>query len=120
MFGEDRHRYAGPGDIQALAGTCPITIESSKKRSVQFRLACNREFRYTAQQLAATSVRNPIGPLPITVRLWREGIRSTVRCVAWPIAGWSFFGPSGSGMTVMMKPVTYGMYNGTAVNLAAY
>ncbi len=56
MFGTHRSRYSRPADIQALAGTCPITIQSGKKKAVKFRRACNHEFRHTAQCFALTSV----------------------------------------------------------------
>ncbi len=56
MFGEDRDRFPSPQDIQALAGTCPVTKQSGKSRRIQFRRACNHRFRDTAQQLAVSSV----------------------------------------------------------------
>lgn len=57
MFGDHRDRYPMPGSVQALAGTCPVTIHSGKSKSIRFRKACNRDFRRTAQQLAIFSVR---------------------------------------------------------------
>jgi transposase len=56
MFGTHRSRYARPADIQALAGTCPITVQSGKKKVVRFRRGCNYQFRHTAHSLAVTSV----------------------------------------------------------------
>jgi hypothetical protein len=56
MFGEDRARFPSPQDIRALAGTCPVTKQSGKRRHVQFRRACNHAFRETAQQYAVASV----------------------------------------------------------------
>jgi hypothetical protein len=56
MFGDHRNRFPSPVAIQTLAGTCPITIQSGKKRVVKFRRACNREFRQTAQLFAIASV----------------------------------------------------------------
>lgn len=52
MFGDHRQRFPTPAAIQALAGTCPVTIQSGKKRLVKFRRACNHEYRHTAQLLA--------------------------------------------------------------------
>lgn len=57
MFGEDRDRFPAPQDIRALAGTCPVTKQSGKKRRVLFRRACNRDYRHTAQQFAVASVK---------------------------------------------------------------
>ncbi len=56
MFGEDRARFPSPQDMRALAGTCPVTKQSGKRRRSQFRRACNRSFRETAQQFAIASV----------------------------------------------------------------
>jgi transposase len=57
MFGDHRERYPTPQTIRALAGTCPVTIESGHKRRVRFRRGCNRDDRQTAQQFAKASVR---------------------------------------------------------------
>ena len=56
MFGDHRDRFPAPSAIQTLAGTCPITIQSGKKKAIKFRRACNHEFRHTAQCFAVTSV----------------------------------------------------------------
>lgn len=57
-FGEDRERFPSPAAVQALAGTCPVTIQSGKSRSVRFRRACDREFRHIAQLHARASLRS--------------------------------------------------------------
>lgn len=54
-FGEDRERFPTSALIQALAGTCPVTSESGKHRSIRFRRACDKDFRYFAQQFAMAS-----------------------------------------------------------------
>jgi transposase len=54
-FGDDRKRFPTPGSVQALAGTCPVTDESGKRRRIKFRRACDREFRNIAQQWALCS-----------------------------------------------------------------
>lgn len=56
MFGDHRDRLPSPALIQALAGTCPVTVRSGKAYSVRFRRACNHTYRNTAQQFAKTSV----------------------------------------------------------------
>jgi transposase len=54
-FGDDRQRFPSPASVQALAGTCPVTDWSGKRRVVKFRRACDREFRDIAQKWAITS-----------------------------------------------------------------
>lgn len=49
-FGDDRERFPTPGSVQALAGTCPVTEKSGKRKVVKFRKACDREFRYIVIQ----------------------------------------------------------------------
>lgn len=56
-FGDHRERFPAPADVQALAGTCPVTIRSGKKKIIKFRRACDRDFRRIAQQFAVASVR---------------------------------------------------------------
>jgi transposase len=55
-FGECRSRFPLAADVQALAGTCPVTISSGKKKKIVFRKACDRDFRRIAQQFAMASV----------------------------------------------------------------
>lgn len=55
MFGDHRDRFPCPGAIQSLAGTCPVTDQSGKRRRVYFRKACNRDHRNTVQQFAKSS-----------------------------------------------------------------
>lgn len=57
MFGDHRERFPTVAAIQTLAGACPVTVQSGKKKQVYFRRACNHEYRHTAQQFAITSVR---------------------------------------------------------------
>jgi transposase len=54
-FGDDRQRFPAPASVQALAGTCPVTDWSGKRRVVKFRRACDREFRDMAQKWAIAS-----------------------------------------------------------------
>lgn len=57
MFGDHRDRLPTAAMIQALAGTCPVTVKSGKRHFVRFRRACNRTFRQTAQQYARASAK---------------------------------------------------------------
>jgi transposase len=56
LFGDQRSLFPAPAAVQALAGTCPITIQSGKKKTVLFRRGCNHEFRHTAHLLAVASI----------------------------------------------------------------
>ena len=55
-FGDDRERFPEASSVQALAGTCPVTDASGKRRVVKFRRACDKEFRNIAQQWARSSL----------------------------------------------------------------
>jgi hypothetical protein len=55
-FGDDRARFPTPASVQALAGTCPVTDASGKKRVIKFRKACDREFRTIVQQWAMAAL----------------------------------------------------------------
>ncbi|HIC92727.1 MAG TPA: IS110 family transposase [Anaerolineae bacterium] len=55
-FGDHRDRFPQAADVQALAGTCPVTERSGKKKIVKFRKGCDKEFRRIAQQFAQASV----------------------------------------------------------------
>jgi transposase len=55
-FGDDRERFPLPSSLQALAGTCPVTDASGKRRVVKFRRSCDLEFRQIAQQWARASL----------------------------------------------------------------
>jgi hypothetical protein len=54
-FGDDRQRFPFSGCVQALAGTCPVTDSSGKRRVIKFRRACDKQFRHIAQQFAIAS-----------------------------------------------------------------
>jgi transposase len=59
-FGDDRQRFPAPGSLQALAGTCPVTIQSGRRKSIRFRKSCDREFRHIAQQWAIHSLKKSV------------------------------------------------------------
>lgn len=56
VFGDRRERYPSPEIVQALAGTCPVTEQSGKKRVVRFRRSCNHDNRWILQQFARCSI----------------------------------------------------------------
>jgi transposase len=57
-FGDDRKRFPSPAGLQALAGTCPVTDKSGKRRTIKFRHACDHLFRNLVQQWARASLRD--------------------------------------------------------------
>jgi hypothetical protein len=59
-FGDHRERFPNAAIPQALAGTCPYTKWSGKKRAVLFRTACDRDFRRITQQFAIESVKQSV------------------------------------------------------------
>ena len=56
-FGDDRRRFPKRSMVQALAGTCPVTESSGKRRRVRFRRACDHDFRHIVHQWARASIR---------------------------------------------------------------
>jgi transposase len=54
-FGDDRQRFPSASSVQALAGTCPVTDSSGKRRVIKFRRACDKQFRHIMQQFARAS-----------------------------------------------------------------
>jgi len=67
-LGDDRERFPTAACLQALAGTCPVTVASGKRRVVKFRQACDKEFRDTAQQWARCSLRKSVW----AVAFWQQ------------------------------------------------
>jgi hypothetical protein len=59
-FGDDRGRFPTAASVQALAGTCPVTDQSGKRRLVKFRKACDRDFRWIVQQWAFNSLNTSV------------------------------------------------------------
>ena len=69
-FGDDRGRFPTAASVQALAGTCPVTDQSGKRRIVKFRKGCDREFRWIVQQWAMNSLKTSV---------WANGYWQQVR-----------------------------------------
>ncbi len=55
-FGADRDRFPVPASLQALAGTCPVTDASGKRKIIKFRRGCDRQFRHIVQQWSRCSL----------------------------------------------------------------
>lgn len=60
-IGDCRDKFHSAIGLQALAGTCPVTRQSSKQRFVKFRTACCKPFRNGIQQFARLSTRSSGG-----------------------------------------------------------
>jgi transposase len=56
-LGDDRDRFPSAANVQALAGTCPVTDRSGKHKVVKFRKGCDREFRTLTQMWARESLK---------------------------------------------------------------
>ena len=56
-FGDHRDRFPTAGSVQALAGTCPVTEASGRRKIVKFRRGCDKEFRRITQQFARVSLK---------------------------------------------------------------
>jgi transposase len=54
-WGDCRQAYGGPEAVAALAGMSPVTKESGKHKSVNFRWACNKRFRNVMNTFADNS-----------------------------------------------------------------
>jgi transposase len=56
-IGDDRRRFPSAGDLQAVAGTVPITRRSGKQVRVEFRVACSKPLRKAVDQFTRQCVR---------------------------------------------------------------
>jgi hypothetical protein len=48
-FGDHRDRFPTSNSVQALAGTCPLTQQSAKRKTIFFRRGCDRGFQHIVQ-----------------------------------------------------------------------
>lgn len=60
-IGDCRDKFETANGMQALAGTCPVTVQSNKQRRIKFRVGCCRSFRNAMQQFSRLSVRGKKG-----------------------------------------------------------
>lgn len=94
-FGEDRQRFPTPASVQALAGTCPVTDASGKRKTIKFRYACDHEFRHIVQQWAMATLKESFWAVAYYEQV-RPGCRSTshaIRCLAnrWLAIVWKLW-----------------------------
>jgi transposase len=60
-IGDCRAKFEASSGMQALAGTCPVTVQSNKRRLIKFRVGCCKSFRNAMQQFARLSTRGQHG-----------------------------------------------------------
>lgn len=60
-IGDCRDKFEAASGMQALAGTCPITVQSNRQRRIYFRIGCCKSFRNATQQFARLSARGKYG-----------------------------------------------------------
>ena len=94
-FGDDRDCFPAPASVQALAGTCPVTKQSGKYKYVQFRKACDRDFRYITQQWALHSLDDSVWANTYLQRARSRGHSKShaLRCLAnrWLAVLWKLW-----------------------------
>jgi transposase len=96
-FGDDRQRFPTPASVQALAGTCPVTDKSGKRKVIKFRKACDREWRSLSQAWAIALVNSAKSPLAIAyfeqIRPRCHNRHHAYRCVAnrWLAIAWKLW-----------------------------
>ncbi len=94
-FGEDRQRFPTATSIQALAGTCPVTDASGKRKTVKFRYACDHEFRHIAQQWALATLKESTWAIAYyeQVRPKCSSTSHAIRCLAnrWLAVVWKLW-----------------------------
>jgi transposase len=60
-IGDCRDKFQNSTGMQALAGSCPVTRQSNKRRTVKFRTACCKPFRNGIHQFARLSTHTTLG-----------------------------------------------------------
>jgi transposase len=96
-FGDDRQRFPTPASVQALAGTCPVTDRSGKRKVIRFRKACDRGWRSLSQAWAIALVNRSKSPLAIAyfeqIRPRCHNHHHAYRCVAnhWLAIAWKLW-----------------------------
>jgi hypothetical protein len=94
-FGDHRQRYPTAAALQAVAGTCPSTKMSGKRRRVLFRHACDKDFRTIAQQWAKACLH--ASPWAVayfhSVRPRCQSTSHALRCLAnrWLAIAWKLW-----------------------------
>jgi len=84
QFGDDRMRFPNAKSVQMIAGTCPVTIASGKRKVVRYRQACDRQFRAVAIQWAKGSIISSPWANAYFTKVYRRGKTAShaYRCLA--------------------------------------
>ncbi len=96
-FGDDRQRFPQARSVQALAGTCPVTERSGKRKTVKFRWSCDKEWRYLSQEWAIALVHKTQAPIAVAyyehIRPHCHSDQHAYRCVAnrWMGIAWKLW-----------------------------
>ncbi len=96
-FGDNLQRFPHPSIVQAIAGTSPITKRSGKYKSVQFRYACDQDWRHICQEWAIALVRRTQSPIAVAyyerIRPHSHSDSHAYRCVAhrWLAIAWKLW-----------------------------
>ena len=96
-FGDDPLRFPSPASVQALAGTCPVTDRSGKRKTVKFRYACDKDWRYISQEWAIALVNKTHSPIAVAyykkIRPSCHSDQHAYRCVAnrWLAIAWKLW-----------------------------
>ena len=94
-FGDDRERFPSAASVQSLAGTCPVTQQSGKRKTVCFRRACDKEFRWLITQFALLTLRESPWAISYHDQLVQRGVRGShaICCLAnrWLAIIWTMW-----------------------------
>jgi transposase len=96
-FGDDPERFPTPATAKALAGTVPVTRRSGNRKTVSYRQACDKEWRYIVQQWAFALVHNAKSPIAIayyaSVRPRCQSDAHAYRCLGdrWMSIAWKLW-----------------------------
>ncbi|MBU0511122.1 MAG: IS110 family transposase [Chloroflexi bacterium] len=96
-FGDDPQRFPHASSAQALAGTCPVTKRSGKRRTVTFRRSCDKEWRHLCHQWAMALVHKTRSPIALAyferIRPHCHSNQHAYRCLAnrWLAVAWKLW-----------------------------
>lgn len=96
-FGDDPLRFPTASSCQALAGTAPVTRRSGKHKSVSYRWACDKEWRYICQEWALALVYQARSPIAVAyfhhIRPHCHSDAHAFRCLAnrWLAVVWKLW-----------------------------
>lgn len=111
MFGDQRERFPLPAAIQALAGTCPITVQSGKKRSIRFRALAIMNIGTRLNSLPLAPCSNRLGPTPTSP--WPSSV-ACLRAMLIATVGLPLSGRYGKETNRTMKAIIWLRYSGIA------